>query len=196
MRDADRNSPVGGAAFTLIEMLVVMAIIGVLAGMILPALSTARESGRQTVCINNLHQHGLAFQFYTKTFDTFPPYELLKSPEHKEPWCKTFIDKGYITGEIMICPSSKNPLKANFMRKGQLSLEDSWFADYGLNWLWMCSSNGTKEALGPFEDGPVGADHDVKLDQSPELQHLVLERGLPVQGLLLRLPGVPARRLL
>jgi len=53
-----------GAAFTLIEMLVVIAIIGALAALLLPALSRAKEAGRSTACISNLHQTGIALQLY------------------------------------------------------------------------------------------------------------------------------------
>ena len=52
-------------AFSLIELLVTISIIAVLAALILPALSRAKESGRTTLCQGNLHQAGLALQLYT-----------------------------------------------------------------------------------------------------------------------------------
>lgn len=66
----ERNPRAG--AFTLVELLVVVAIIGVLLAMLLPAVQMARESGRRATCANNLRQLAVAARSHEATFGHFP----------------------------------------------------------------------------------------------------------------------------
>ena len=60
-------------AFTLVELLVVIAIIGVLVGLLLPAVQSARESARRSSCSNNLKQLSLAIHNYADANKQLPP---------------------------------------------------------------------------------------------------------------------------
>ncbi|MDR2116760.1 MAG: DUF1559 domain-containing protein [Planctomycetaceae bacterium] len=59
--------------FTLVELLVVISIIGMLAGLLLPAVQAAREAGRRAVCLNNQSQIALACVNYEAAKNSFPP---------------------------------------------------------------------------------------------------------------------------
>lgn len=58
---------------TLVEMLLVMAIIGVLVALLLPAVQSAREAARRMSCSNNLRQIGLAVSSYESVHKAYPP---------------------------------------------------------------------------------------------------------------------------
>ena len=68
-----RPRPTKNDAFTLVELLVVITIIGILITLLLPAVQSAREASRQAQCQNNMKQLGLACLNYESQYWYFPP---------------------------------------------------------------------------------------------------------------------------
>ena len=92
--------------FTLIELLIVVAIIAILASMLLPALRTARDRSWSIVCIGNLRQNGVAFNTYASDFNG---YYHLRGPNDRT-WFQVLINAGiYESLDSMVarCPSEK-----------------------------------------------------------------------------------------
>ncbi|MCS6949697.1 MAG: type II secretion system GspH family protein [bacterium] len=108
-------------AFTLLELLVVMAIIATIAAILLPVLSQARERARMTGCLSNARQLALAVYTYTQDYDeALPPSTNYAVPTSVPERIWTRLIQPYVrdTG-IFVCPSaSGSGFPADWSQRG------------------------------------------------------------------------------
>lgn len=103
-------------AFTLIELLIVIAIIAILAGLLLPVLAKALEAGRSTACLSNLHQIGIALQLYIQENHNRLPLMRDRTmgtneiPTEALPSVKMVLSNYLGNARVLRCPSDKTQL--------------------------------------------------------------------------------------
>ena len=128
--------------FTLIELLIVIAILAILAGLLLPVLSSSRDRARLAQCISNIRDLTLMHNLYADAsggyfcpaWDTsFSSWE--SSSNHRGPGilARVVPETSAASGRVFECPSAKSTLYTNL----------SWtarYAGYGLNYLLSFSS--------------------------------------------------------
>jgi prepilin-type N-terminal cleavage/methylation domain-containing protein/prepilin-type processing-associated H-X9-DG protein len=142
-----RNKPKVRLGFTLLELLVVIAVIGVLIALLLPAVQNVRAAARRAACKANLHQVGLALHNYHDVAKVFPPgyvavYDETIQAELGPGWgwaamLAPYVEQGRVFDEINYSVNVENPANASARRRSIAvylcpddTMPKSWIAAY------------------------------------------------------------------
>lgn len=111
MKNLKLQRPRAAGAFTLIELLVVISIIGILASLLLPAVSSASAKAKQVKCSSNLRQIGLGIMMYADDFEGSLPKTAHSTFSTNQLWIRKILPYVGNSEEIRLCPSDPTRVK-------------------------------------------------------------------------------------
>jgi prepilin-type N-terminal cleavage/methylation domain-containing protein/prepilin-type processing-associated H-X9-DG protein len=122
-----KQSRLGKPAFTLVELLTVIAIIGILAALLLPVLSQSKGRAQRIQCVSNLHQLGIGIQNFVADNHAYPLFFASTNRYNPDPW-ETQLERGgfdiskpkrgFLEAGVWRCPAAQRKTQP---RNGVLS---------------------------------------------------------------------------